>query len=387
VEKFGEIIDADDKRIPADRELVDEMRGTLMELGLVRVTEAAVHLLEDRTLQELEKKRQLKTAEEPSVGELRRWIDEGGKMGLQVEASDLVVRCFARWAARTLVSYGKPYEAKAGQPIPDDVVLEKPDLPGQAEWSEALRLAGAAFGVTLAGKALYADNLKRFEALLADKLSIASACAKLPGLLGARLGELGLPENADRMRTALSADRLCAVLQGKRAVEQVRALAVFQPETGAQAVGRSIAKTAETMAVLDDRLVFGVFGQLRARRTQVPGAEELLERAAQALRQDQVIVELAPRLRALAEDGQRMLTPPESPIPPADGHEAGQRPIPLPEPGVRAILRRPLHARGRAAALETARVAFEEIAAKLESGGDDVTLSGEIVLWSGPKTS
>jgi len=280
IEKFGEIIDAEEKRIVADRDLVDEMRGTLMELGLVRVTENAVHVLEDRTLQELEKKRQQRDVQEPTVAEMRRWIDEGGKMGLQVEALDLVTRCYARWAARTLVRAGKPYDAKAGQALPDDVVLEKPDLPGQAEWSRALSLAGSAFGVTFPGKALHADNLKRFEALVGEKLAAhAGPCARLPGALRTRLRELGLSEDVDRMKTAASADQLLSALGGKRAVDQVRVMAAFMPETSPQALGRSLARAADSVNVLDAGLVFGVFAELEHHRSVCPGGGHLVDRA------------------------------------------------------------------------------------------------------------
>lgn len=374
-EKFGEIIDADDKRIAADRDLVDEMRGTLMELGLVRVTENAVHLIEDRTLQELERKRQQKESQEPTVGELRRWIDETGKMGLQPEASDLVVRCYARWATRTLVRYGKPFEAKAGQPLADDVVLEKPDLPGHAEWSKALTLAGAAFGVAIGGKALHADNLKRFEVRMAEELAAkAGPAARLPGLLRARMRELGLPEEVDRVRTAVSADQLCSQLQGKRAVEQVRVLASFTPETSAQALGKSIARAADAMKLLDDRLVFGVFGQLGLRRAELSGAEELLARVAETMRQDELHVGLAERLRTLAEEGQRILAPPAPPE---------IRPESKPE---RVLLRRPFRAQGKKAALSEVRAALEELERRIEVSSEDVTLTGEIVLSASPKS-
>jgi hypothetical protein len=127
---FGELVDASDAKIAADKALVEEMRGTLGELGLVRVTENAVHLVEDRTLQALEKMRLQQAVDSPTVGQVRRWHDENDKMGLEDEAEDLVVRCYARHAARTFMYFGKPYQPVAGTAMPEDVVLEKPELPG-----------------------------------------------------------------------------------------------------------------------------------------------------------------------------------------------------------------------------------------------------------------
>ena len=54
--------------------------------------------------------------------------------------------------------------------MPEDVVLEKPELPAVAAWNAALDMAGHTLGVTLLGKALHADGLKRFEAELRGKL-------------------------------------------------------------------------------------------------------------------------------------------------------------------------------------------------------------------------
>jgi hypothetical protein len=184
VDVFGKLIDSDDKRLPAERALVDEVRGTLGELGLVRTTEDAIHLLEDRVLQELENRRSQKAVDQPTVGQLRGWIDDTGKMGLPADAEDLIVRCYARHAARTFVYYGKPYAPEAGRPIPDEVVLERPQLPSQTEWARALDMAGALLGVALPGRALHADNLKRFELQVAERVKeLMPGTDKLPGLL------------------------------------------------------------------------------------------------------------------------------------------------------------------------------------------------------------
>jgi hypothetical protein len=72
VELFGDLLESDGKRLRADRDDLEKMRGTLGELGLVRTTEDAVLLVEDRTLQDLERRRQQKSVEQPTVGEVRR---------------------------------------------------------------------------------------------------------------------------------------------------------------------------------------------------------------------------------------------------------------------------------------------------------------------------
>lgn len=369
VARFGDLVDSDDKRIPADKTLTEEMRGTLGELGLVRVTETAVHLLEDQTLQELEKKRQQKASERPEVGEVRRWIDENGRMGLQPEALDLMVRCYARWAARTLVTGDQPFVPKSGTPIPDYVVLEKPDLPSQEAWVKAIAAGGTMLGIALPGRALHADNLKRFESevgkALKDKVAAAT---KLPGWLAQRLRQLELDESVDRAVTAASADRLVSALQGKGAKAQVEVLADFEPETSARALGASLATSTKVVAVLSDNLVFGVFTQLHTRRSELEGASELLEKVASTLRQDEVSQSAAERLRALAEDGQRVLAVPEE--------DAAPQP-----PGQRVSEHR-VSAKGRAAVLAQLDEVVAAIRAELESAGDDAAIEGRVrVTW------
>jgi hypothetical protein len=310
VEKFGEIVDAEDKRIAADRALIDEMRGTLEQLGLVRVTETAVHLVEDRMLQDIEKRRQQQADESPEAGELRRFVDESGKMGLQGEALDLILRCYARWSARTFVSGGVPFDPRSAKSIPDHVVLEKPDLPTHDAWVKGLQMASTALGIAAPGKALHADNMKKLESEVTKRVKEKlTACARLPGVLKERLGELGV-ESADRATTAASAEHLMTSLSHKGGRALIETLATFEPKTSARAVAQSIGSADEVVKLLDDALVFGPFLQLRAKAASVEGAEELLADVAKCIRQDELNEALAPRLRALAAQAQRVLSPP-----------------------------------------------------------------------------
>lgn len=325
--KFGELIDGNEKRISEDRSVVDEMRGTLGELGLVRTTEGMVHLVEDRVLQTLENRRNQKAVDKPTVGEVRTWIDETGQMGLLPEVESMVVRAYARHAARTFVLYDRPVTPELGKALDDAVMLEKPELPPAAAWAKAIDMAGFAFGVS-AGRALHADNLKRFEAELAVVLSqrIAPA-AKLPGLLEEWASLLGVDSGADRLRSARSGDGLCASLSGQSAVAQVQALASFVPETSGRAMGTSLERADSVNAQLGNKLVMGVFQQLKGRAGDGASAG-ILERAAEALRQDEVNVALADRLRRLAVEGQERLAElskvhvePEPPKPPPPGNK------------------------------------------------------------------
>lgn len=359
VDVFGQIIDSDDKRLAADRAQIEEVRDTLGELGLVRVTESAIHLVEDRLLSDLDKRRAQKAVEQPTVGQLRQWIDEPKKMGLQPEVEDLIIRCYARWSARTFVAWGKPYTVEVGRTIPDDVMLEKPRLPSPAVWSKALDTAGRVFGITLPGRALHADNLKRFEAEVAAKVAdLERPAAQLPSELERYASLLGVALDADRLRTARSAASLLATLSQGNATE---ALAAYVPETSAAAVARSLVTVKANLAALSDRLVYGQLEAVLGRR-ELEGADELLEKAAASLRQDETNEPLAERLRRYALDAHGILNPP------AERHEQ------------KVLMRRRLTAKGAAAArAELARI-VEELQAAIDRGGEHVELAGELVV-------
>lgn len=361
LEKFAELLTAENHVIPADRELHAEMLGTLGELGIVRVTEASVQLVEDRRLQPLESRRVQLGAERPTVGQVRHWIDEGQKMGLQIEAQDLVVRCYALWSRRTFELHGKPYEPKS--PLPADATLEKPELPEQAEWAKALSRANQCLTVTFASRFLSPENLSRFRALVSDRVEkVAPGCADLPALLSARNHALGLGTDTERLSTARSADQLCVALRGKSGVEQVRALAAYEPKTGGTAVGQQVGQAEPLAKVLRDDILFGVFAQLRARSAEVAGAAEVVEQVCSALRQDEVNVALGERLRDLARQAQRLLHP-EAP------------PTPAPK-----VFEKQARAQGKAAIVATMAELMHELEQALKDAEDDVELTAHVRL-------
>ncbi|MCZ7679718.1 MAG: hypothetical protein M5U28_13530 [Sandaracinaceae bacterium] len=291
VERFGALVDSDDKRIPADRTLASEMGGTLGELGLVRATENAVLLMPDRTLQRIEQARVREHADRPTVAEVRRWIDENGAMGLTPLAMDLVVRCYARAEARTFVLHGKAFTPEAKRaPMPDEVELDKPDLPALSAWNAALGLAGTLFGIALPSRALHGDNLKRLETALLEKLGAVSGPARrLPDRLRRRLEQRGVATDAPRLATAESGRAMCEALEGLRGRQLVEVLATFEAKNSPSALSRQLAQAANALALLDDDLVFGPFAQLEGRAASIEGASELLASVDRALAQDEIL--------------------------------------------------------------------------------------------------
>lgn len=359
VERFGALVDSDDKRIPADRTLASEMGGTLGELGLVRATENAVLLMPDRTLQRVEQARVREHADRPTVAEVRRWIDENGAMGLTPLAMDLVVRCYARAEARTFVLHGKAFTPEAKRaPMPDEVELDKPDLPALAAWNAALGLAGTLFGIALPSRALHGDNLKRLETALLEKLGAVSGPARrLPDRLRRRLEQRGVATDAPRLATAESGRAMCEALEGLRGRQLVEVLAAFEAKNSPSALSRQLAQAANALALLDDDLVFGPFAQLEGRAASIEGASELLASVDRALAQDEILAPLG-ELRALANRALALVARVDPPAPP-----------PPPPPGEVVLLDERIEASG-AGALDRIERLLAEVRAAVEAHGD-----------------
>lgn len=322
VQRFGELVDAPDKRLPSSRPELDDVQGTLGQLGLARVTENAIHLVQDRLLQQLEQRRNQATLDRPTVGQMRVAIDPSGLMGLQRDAQDLVVRCYARWSARTFVHYGRAYTAQAGISIPDDVELEKPDLPTPAMWDKALTAASAMLGATMAGRALHADNLKRFEELVREELGKRERGAMgLPDQLRRWLDAFDVPADCDRARTAESARTLVVTLRATKGRELVDALAAYPAETSAAALGRGLASADGVAERLGNDLALDLLAGLVRDRETLPGAKEVLQDVAALLRQDDLHKSLVDQLPVLVERARRLR-----------GKQVGDPPPPPPPP-------------------------------------------------------
>ena len=308
LDRFAQLVDADNKELALPKPDLDELGGTLGELGILQVTERVARLTQGSgPLAELENKRRQRGEDTPTVAHMRGWIDESGRMGLEAGVQDLMLRCYARLYARTFVRSGQPYTPNFKTPIPGDVELEQPPLPTESQWRAALGLAGHLFGITLPGKALHADNLKALDAKVSQKLGETSAAAtRLPGILASWLDAFHVGNEVPRIQTAASANDLCAALADKRGKLLVETLARFEARTSARAVGESLATGAKLLTELENPLVRSPLERLQGDLAQATGAAELLEDLQKALRQDEVNVRLAPRLKELAVAVQKL---------------------------------------------------------------------------------
>lgn len=371
---FDQIVDVQDKRIQLDRREIEEVQGVLGVLGLVTTTETAVMLKRDGCIQDIERARIIANVEHPTVGQVGRWYDPEGKIGLQPEVRALVVRSYARATGRTLADEFKP-----GKPLREASLLERPDMPDESQWAAGHLAAGMIFGVALPGRSLQPDNLKRFATELNRAIDkVADSAARLPGALREWNRTLGIDESA-RLTTAESGERLVARLRGKTAADQVRELATFKAETSPAALGRSLGNVNDTLRVLDQSLTLGVFQQLVSARESVPGVANVCLEAVKALRQDEVNESLHLRLDQLARQGQELLKGASVPVPgPAPGLRVtgGAKP---PTSKHQVVVERELSVQG---SIEVVRV-LSELLELAKGASGELALHGSVIITRG----
>src|SRR5690606_541740 len=119
----------------------------------------------------------------------------------------------------------------------------------------------------------------------------------------------------------------------------------------------------------------GVFTQLLSRRTELVGADELLEDVASVLRQDEIHVSLGARLSQLAEAGQRLL----GSVGPGAVSAPQSPPVAPPPQGSRQLVRVALSSDPTQARAELSAL-LERLDAALAEHGADLQVSGDVEL-------
>jgi hypothetical protein len=302
----------------------------LSALGLVALTDAAA-VLQPRRLLEIDSQLLQRGLISPTVAEVREGLDRDKQQGLQPDVEDLLILSYAAWSGRELVLRGRALsEARLGQ-LPADAELRRPTLPEQTQWQAALDRAGKLFGVTLGGRALNGRNLREFSRLVSEarERAVRAGAAQITTLLARRaaLCEAG----AARSQTAQQVAELLDLLNTSDAVQLVRILAGLDPTSGSslEAMARHMTAAAATASCLQDELVFTSI--LGLADDEDEAARELVQQARAAIEADELQTELAPRLRKLAVDAQRLrASPPAAGVPSPDVGKIKIRPEPVP---------------------------------------------------------
>lgn len=306
---FDDAAAAPDRQVRVtDKKLLERARKVLEPLGVALVREDTVHVHADTRLRPIEQTRQQKNVEEPTVEEIITWADPEGTRGLRTASAELVaalfVRAYASWEGRTFVRGGERYDPSGKKALAPDVRLRQSEMPSPVDWEKARKMGTAALGMSASLNIGHRpDNIAWFAAEVRKVVDRhGPAAAKLPTVLQERMAKLGVTDS-DRLVTARSADELCAALANRSPIEVVSVLAGFEAKTSATAVLRSLLSAEEVVGALGDDLLFGYFERLDRNR---PGAGEILDQLAKALRQDELQIGLVERLRHLANAARQL---------------------------------------------------------------------------------
>lgn len=372
MEKVGalveKLLDERDRRMNVEKGERNDLRAYADPLGITETGDVAV-LLNERPFQEIEQQRQQAGIDTPTVGNVRAWLDPQRTRGLPAEVQDVLVSLYASWSGRTFRRDGKSYTLPRPGHLPDDVELLRPELPTEAEWSQALNRAGELFGIAIGGRSLGARNLSAFADKLKEKLREVGDAAELPAALEPKIRDWAEPEDAPRLVTARASAALLQQLSRGEGASIVRDLASFTPKTSITAMGRNFTTATACKRLLEEdarwivlRQVKGLFGDPeRGERAKL-----LLQDLAALLTADEVNKMLADGLADLTRRADELLRVPTKPQ------------APKPAVGEEIVL----EASNDLTSASSAAATLRELAERLEAEGKDASrVTIRITVW------
>jgi len=303
------LLDEPDRRMNVDKGERNDLRAYADPLGITETGDLAVHWRE-RPFQDVEQQRQQAGIETPTVGNVRGWLDPQHTRGLPAEVQDVLISLYTSWSGRTFRHDGKSYALPRPGQLADDVELLRPELPTQAEWTEALNRAGELFGIAIGGRSLGARNLSAFADKVKGKLREGTDVGELPAALEPKIRDWTEHEEVPRLSTARASAALLQQLSHGDGASLVRDLAKFTPKTSITAMGRNFTTATASKRLLQEDARWIVLRQVK----RLVGDAERGERAkllladlAALLRADEVNKMLADGLSALTRRADELL--------------------------------------------------------------------------------
>ena len=141
---------------PGERRLLKEI-ATPLELGTMH---EGPFVLGTEWRERFTKAMSRHGVDEPTVRELRSWIDDPDARGLTPDLERLIILAFATDANRSFQLHGGPAPVADPSAVSDDFKLIEVDLPSDDEWKVAKERAAAIFGIPMSDLKT-AQNLDR----------------------------------------------------------------------------------------------------------------------------------------------------------------------------------------------------------------------------------
>ncbi|MHB8974048.1 MAG: hypothetical protein ACYC4N_26735 [Pirellulaceae bacterium] len=275
----------------------------------------------------------------PTVADLRRWMDQPDERGLPREIQNLLILVYADQTNRSFMDRvrGGNY-APTLDDMPGELELVEQQLPDVKDWEVAILRVSEVFGHAIS-KLLNASNLTHLAAKVAESVSSLKAdCEILPDRVQLVLKNLGLPENkiaeADRVRTAIAVRALLKACEVKEPTSLVGAIASAKMVTSGTAMGRSFKSASSILDCLRNTKWDLFEGISRLSDAQNTAANLLLQDVRSMLCTDELALAagLGSKLSEAETRAIKLLTPPKPPIDTTPPIVPPPPPPPLPPP-------------------------------------------------------
>ncbi|AGA26315.1 DUF6079 family protein [Singulisphaera acidiphila] len=191
----------------------------------------------------------------PTVGELRKWMDQPEERGLPREIQNLLILVYADQTNRSFMRYGGNY-APSLDDLPNELELLEQSLPDLKDWEGSVTRVAEILGHAVS-KLLNASNLATLTSKVNESLKeYRPDCDRLADRLQVVLSHLNLAEGdvaqADRVKTAKAVREFLASCDGKEATKLVGAIARATLETSSTAMGKSLKSAAAVLNSLNN---------------------------------------------------------------------------------------------------------------------------------------
>jgi len=248
---------------------------------------------------------------DPSVGDLRRWMDQPRAMGLSRELQNLVLIVWAAATDRQFTDHGGPARTDLST-LADHLQIVDVALPTAAEWQEARGRAERVLGIAGLPEDPSAVGLSRLSNALAEAVTThgpdADRAVGALEQLDALLPTQGQPA---RVRTAHVASELVRALSAASGdMDRVREFVTADLVPSAPAVGASLLASAAMTAAIG-----AVDLDIVAAAAVHPEGAPVVEGLVELMGTEELATKFAPRLSELYNQARNIVIPVPGPDP------------------------------------------------------------------------
>lgn len=161
------------QRIELEPSLREDAKRIVPKLELAEVGEAALQLRDDWS-QHFTRQIAQQGGREPTIRDVRRWLDLPRSRGLRDDLQDLIILTWLAKTNRSLYRSGQLFRGEIGN-LPNDCEVREQLLPSLEDWERATKLSGAILDRAMAGLYRSAPGVAEFARLARAKMRDTAA--------------------------------------------------------------------------------------------------------------------------------------------------------------------------------------------------------------------